>query len=124
MPASRKSTRSQVYRVKLDTCANNDLRRRHYSHARNGVTISGQVSQRLSVSLHHQAQIERWLAALGTPQQVALRGRIVLAAGSGKSEVEALDISFKEESGGYLHTNALQGAKELALWPLSQASES
>ena len=36
----------------------------------------------------------------------------------------ALDISFKEESGGYLHTNALEGAKEFALWPLSQAAES
>src|SRR5271154_6776782 len=31
-------------------------------------------------------QIRQWLAALGTPQQVALRGRIVLAAGDGKSE--------------------------------------
>jgi catechol 2,3-dioxygenase-like lactoylglutathione lyase family enzyme len=38
--------------------------------------------------------------------------------------VETLDISFKEESGGYLHTDALQGAKHFALWPLSQAAES
>jgi len=37
---------------------------------------------------------------------------------------KALDIPFKEESGGYLHTDALQGAKEFALWPLSQAAES
>jgi len=36
----------------------------------------------------------------------------------------ALEIPFKEESGGYLHTSALQGAKEFALWPLSQAAES
>ncbi len=36
----------------------------------------------------------------------------------------ALGISFKEESGGYLHTEALQGAKTFALWPLSQASHS
>jgi hypothetical protein len=36
----------------------------------------------------------------------------------------ALGIPFKEESGGYLHTSALQGAKEFALWPLSQAAES
>ena len=33
-----------------------------------------------------QIQIEQWLAAMGTPQQVALRSRIVLAAGRGKSE--------------------------------------
>ena len=37
---------------------------------------------------------------------------------------KVLDIPFKEESGGYLHTEALQGAKSFALWPLSQAAES
>ena len=36
--------------------------------------------------------------------------------------VKALDIPFKEERGGYLHTDALKGAKEFALWPLSQAA--
>lgn len=46
------------------------------------------------------------------------------ADASRKLYEKALDIAFKEESGGYLHTNALQGAKELALWPLSQAAES
>ena len=52
----------------------------------------------LSVSPHQQEQIERWLAALGTPQQVALRCRIVLAASSGNSEVQiasALNINRK-----------------------------
>jgi catechol 2,3-dioxygenase-like lactoylglutathione lyase family enzyme len=37
---------------------------------------------------------------------------------------EALGIRFKEETGGYLHTGELQGAKEFALWPLSQAAQS
>ncbi|AUT75589.1 glyoxalase [Paraburkholderia hospita] len=37
---------------------------------------------------------------------------------------EVLGIPFKEESGGYLHTEALQGAKTFALWPLSQAAHS
>ena len=37
---------------------------------------------------------------------------------------EVLGISFKEESDGYLHTEALQGAKAFALWPLSQAAHS
>ena len=36
----------------------------------------------------------------------------------------ALGIPFKEESGGYLHTEALAGAKTFALWPLSQAAQS
>jgi len=52
----------------------------------------------LSVSQHQQEQIEQWLAALGTPQQVALRCRIVLAAGSGRTEMEiaaALKINRK-----------------------------
>src|SRR5438105_12220457 len=40
----------------------------------------------LVVSEGQQKEIEGWLAALGTPQQVALRSRIVLAAGLGKSE--------------------------------------
>ncbi len=46
------------------------------------------------------------------------------ASASRKLYAEALDISFQEESGGYLHTDALQGAKHFALWPLSQAAES
>ena len=37
---------------------------------------------------------------------------------------DALGIAFKEESGGYLHTDALKGAKHFALWPLSQAAQS
>jgi Glyoxalase-like domain len=35
-----------------------------------------------------------------------------------------LGIAFKEEGGEYLHTEALQGAKSFALWPLSQAAQS
>lgn len=37
---------------------------------------------------------------------------------------EALGIAFKEESGEYLHTEALDGARTFALWPLSQAAQS
>jgi len=35
---------------------------------------------------------------------------------------EGFGIPFKEEAGGYLHTEALHGAKSFALWPLSQAA--
>lgn len=35
-----------------------------------------------------------------------------------------LGIRFKEETGGYLHTEALKGANSFALWPLSQAAQS
>lgn len=37
---------------------------------------------------------------------------------------QALGISFKEEKGGYLHTESLPGAKSFALWPLAQAAQS
>jgi transposase len=40
----------------------------------------------LGVSEDQERQIQKWLRALGTPQQVALRCRIVLACGSGESE--------------------------------------
>lgn len=36
---------------------------------------------------------------------------------------EVLGITFKEETGEYLHTEGLDGAKTFALWPLSQAAE-
>jgi transposase len=45
-----------------------------------------------------ESQIRQWLAALGTPQQVALRCRMVLAAGHGESEASIaakLDVNRK-----------------------------
>ena len=38
--------------------------------------------------------------------------------------MNALGIGFKEEGGGYLHTEALKGARSFAIWPLSQAAQS
>src|SRR5260370_9875204 len=43
------------------------------------------LSSALSVS--ERQQIQQWVAAHGTPQQVALRCRIVLAAADGQSDV-------------------------------------
>ena len=45
-------------------------------------------------------------------------------ADSRKLYSEILGIRFKEESGEYLHTEAVKGAKTFALWPLSQAAQS
>jgi hypothetical protein len=36
----------------------------------------------------------------------------------------ALAIPFKQEKDGYLHTEALEGVKSFALWPLAQAAQS
>lgn len=46
------------------------------------------------------------------------------ASASRNLYVQALGISFKEEDGGYLHTEGLKGAKSFALWPLSLAAQS
>ena len=37
---------------------------------------------------------------------------------------DALGLSFQKESGGYLHTEELDGVKTFALWPLSHAAQS
>lgn len=46
------------------------------------------------------------------------------AAASRKLYSQGLGIAFKQESGGYLHTEGLKGAKTFALWPLSQVAQS
>src|SRR5690242_12910889 len=46
------------------------------------------------------------------------------ATTSRKLYSQILGISFKEETGGYLHTEALEGPKSFALWPLSEAAQS
>ena len=38
--------------------------------------------------------------------------------------VDTLEIPFKEEKDGYLHSDDLKGVKSFALWPLSQAAQS
>ena len=40
----------------------------------------------LTLAASHRGEIERWLQAHGTPQQVALRGRIVLASAGGMND--------------------------------------
>jgi hypothetical protein len=37
---------------------------------------------------------------------------------------DVVGIPFKEETDGYLHTEAIPGANTFALWPLSQAAQS
>ena len=46
------------------------------------------------------------------------------ATASRKLYRQILGISLTEENDGYLHTEALKGAKTFALWPLSQAAQS
>jgi hypothetical protein len=46
------------------------------------------------------------------------------ATASRKLYMQTLGITFKEETGGYFHTEAVKGAKTFALWPLSQVAQS
>ena len=41
----------------------------------------------LVLSPDQRSELQRWVVALGTPQQVALRCRIVLAVDAGKTEL-------------------------------------
>ncbi|MGA8493076.1 MAG: VOC family protein [Terriglobales bacterium] len=52
-------------------------------------------------------------------------GPIVRDAGaSQKLYRETLGIAFEQEENGYLHTEAVEGARTFALWPLSQTAQS
>ena len=42
---------------------------------------------RLVLSPGQRSELQRWVVALGTPQQVALRCRIILAVAAGKTEI-------------------------------------
>ena len=56
---------------------------------------------------------------------VAGFGPIVRNTGeSRKLYHDVVGIHFKEETDGYLHTEAIPGAKSFALWPLSHAAQS
>jgi len=56
---------------------------------------------------------------------VAGFGPIVRNTGeSRKLYQDVVGIHFKEETDGYLHTEAIPGAKSFALWPLSHAAQS
>jgi transposase len=50
--------------------------------------IMARISPLVSLSADDLAQLVRWEAAHGTPQQVALRCRLVLAAAAGKQDLE------------------------------------
>ncbi|HET9183352.1 MAG TPA: VOC family protein [Candidatus Angelobacter sp.] len=46
------------------------------------------------------------------------------ASASRKLYSQVLGIKFKHENDGYVHTEALDGARSFALWPLAQAAQS
>jgi len=81
-----------------------------------------------------RAGIAALISRRGDVMQGATKLKVLFIAGfgpivrdTGKSRklyADVLGIPFKEESDGYLHTEAVPGAKSFALWPLSQAAQS
>jgi hypothetical protein len=81
-----------------------------------------------------QLQARTFILARGEAMQDTSGVKVLFIAGFGpidrdiaesrKLYSEALRIAFKEDPGGYLHTDGLPGAKHFAVWPLSQAAES
>ena len=66
-----------------------------------------------------QAQLSHWLSAHGTPQQVALRCRIVLAAAAGKTNLEiAAQIAVDVKTVALWRRRFLQGRAE-SLWAIA-----
>ena len=71
------------------------------------------------MSPEEHSELQRWLVALGTPQQVALRCRIVLALAAGKSEVSVADENGVNRKtvrlwGRRFRTGGLQALWEIA----------
>src|SRR5205807_6641529 len=74
---------------------------------------------RLALSPDQQIQIERWLAALGTPQQVALRCRIVLAVAAGNTELAIAAENGVNRKTVRLWRERFRGGGPQALWEIA-----
>src|SRR3954463_16730090 len=74
---------------------------------------------RLALSPDQQIQIDRWLAALGTPQQVALRCRIVLAVAAGKTELAIANENGVNRKTVRLWRERFRGGGPQALWDIA-----
>ena len=73
----------------------------------------------VSLSIGDQEEIHGWLTAHGTPQQVALRGRIVLAAAEGRSDSAiARELQVNRHTVILWRQRFLQEGKE-SLWEVA-----
>jgi Homeodomain-like domain len=73
----------------------------------------------VSLSLGDQEEIQGWLTAQGTPQQVVLRGRIVLAAAEGRSDrAIACQLQVNRHTVTLWRQRFLQEGKE-SLWEVA-----
>jgi transposase len=73
----------------------------------------------LILSAEQNSELQSWLAALGTPQQVALRCRIILALASGQTEVAAAADNDVNRKTVRLWRERFLGGGLAALWEIA-----
>src|SRR6516225_5244758 len=73
----------------------------------------------LLLSANQRSELERWVVALGTPQQVALRCRIILAAAAGKAEMTIAAENGVNRKTVRLWRERFRGGGPQALWEIA-----
>jgi transposase len=74
---------------------------------------------RLVLSSDQRSELQRWVIALGTPQQVALRCRIILAVASGKTELAIAAEKRVNRKTVRLWRERFRGGGPQALWEIA-----
>ena len=73
----------------------------------------------LILSPDQRSELQRWVVALGTPQQVALRGRIVLAVAAGKTEMVIAAENDVNRKTVRLWRERFRGGGPQSLWEIA-----
>src|ERR1051325_5270804 len=74
---------------------------------------------RLILSPDQRSELQRWVVALGTPQQVALRCRIILAVAAGKAEIAIAAENGVNRKTVRLWRERFRGGGPQALWVIA-----
>ena len=73
----------------------------------------------LVLSMDERSELQRWLIASGTPQQVALRCRIILAVAAGKAEIAIASENGVNRKTVRLWRERFRGGGPQALWEIA-----
>ena len=73
----------------------------------------------LALSPDERSELQRWVVAPGTPQQVALRCRIVLAVAAGKTELAIAAENGVNRKTVRLWRERFRGGGSQALWEIA-----
>jgi transposase len=74
---------------------------------------------RLVLPTDQRSELQRWVVALGTPQQVALRCRIILAVAAGRTEMETATENGVNPKTVRLWRERFRGGGLQALWEIA-----